>query len=200
MINGVEDMENRVSVKEYAAARGISIQAVHKSMAGKRKSERLQGHVEIIDGVKWLDEEAVRILDESRSKAPVVILEDSRTEEMEALRNRIRELEERIEHKDILYERLQERLDRREMALEDANRKLMAIEDKHQAEINEATEAAESRKEEELTAMHSKEVEDIQKQHQDELQAVREEYEKELKEERSKTIWRRLIDRLGGVR
>ena len=30
------------------------------------------GHVQTIDGVKWLDEEAVRILDEARNKSPIV--------------------------------------------------------------------------------------------------------------------------------
>lgn len=61
-----------ITVKQYADERGITIQAVHQSMAGKRKKDRLQGHVQVIDGIKWLDEEAVAILDESRNKSPVV--------------------------------------------------------------------------------------------------------------------------------
>lgn len=61
-----------ITVKEYAEERGITIQAVHQSMNGKRKKERLEGHVQVIDGVKWLDEEAVVILDEARNKSPIV--------------------------------------------------------------------------------------------------------------------------------
>lgn len=61
-----------ITVKQYANDRGITIQAVHQSMSGKRKKERLQGHVQVIDGVKWLDEEAVAILDEARNKSPIV--------------------------------------------------------------------------------------------------------------------------------
>ena len=61
-----------ITVKQYAEERHITIQAVHQSMNGKRKKERLEGHVQTIDGVKWLDEEAVRILDEARSKSPIV--------------------------------------------------------------------------------------------------------------------------------
>lgn len=61
-----------ITVKQYAEERGITIQAVHQSMNGKRKKERLDGHVQVIDGIKWLDEEAVAILDESRNKSPIV--------------------------------------------------------------------------------------------------------------------------------
>ena len=61
-----------ITVKQYADERRITIQAVHQSMNGKRKKERLEGHVKVIDGVKWLDEEAVAILDEARNKAPIV--------------------------------------------------------------------------------------------------------------------------------
>lgn len=61
-----------ITVKQYAENRGITIQAVHQSMQGKRKKKRLEGHVTVIDGVKWLDEEAVAILDESRNKSPIV--------------------------------------------------------------------------------------------------------------------------------
>lgn len=61
-----------ITVKQYAEERSITIQAVHQSMNGKRKKERLEGHVQIIDGVKWLDEEAVAILDEARIKSPIV--------------------------------------------------------------------------------------------------------------------------------
>lgn len=76
-----------ITVKQYAEERGITIQAVHQSMQGKRKKERLEGHVTVIDGIKWLDEEAVAILDESRNKSPVVY------EKAEA-NQRIEELEE----------------------------------------------------------------------------------------------------------
>lgn len=61
-----------ITVKQYAEDRGITIQAVHQSMQGKRKKNRLEGHVTVVDGVKWLDDEAVAILDESRNKSPIV--------------------------------------------------------------------------------------------------------------------------------
>lgn len=61
-----------ITVKQFAEERGITIQAVHQSMQGKRKKDRLEGHVQVIDGIKWLDDDAVAILDEARNKAPIV--------------------------------------------------------------------------------------------------------------------------------
>ena len=58
------------SVKQYAEERKITIQAVHQSMKGKRKQALLEGHVHMVNGVKWLDDEAVQILDEDRKKIP----------------------------------------------------------------------------------------------------------------------------------
>lgn len=76
-----------VTVKQYAEERGITIQAVHQSMKGKYKKEALVGHVHTVEGVKWLDDEAVRILDEFRNRSPVVI-------EREDTNARIQELED----------------------------------------------------------------------------------------------------------
>lgn len=74
-----------ITVKQYADERGITIQAVHQSMNGKRKKERLDGHVQVIDGVKWLDEDAVAILDESRNRSPIVWEKADANERIEEL-------------------------------------------------------------------------------------------------------------------
>ena len=76
-----------ITVKQFADERGISIQAVHQAMNRKKNKEKLEGHVNVIDGVKWLDDEAVVILDESRNKVAVVIQREDTDE-------RIRQLEE----------------------------------------------------------------------------------------------------------
>lgn len=76
-----------ISVKQYAEERGITIQAVHQSMNGKRKKSLLEGHVHMVDGVKWLDEAAVDILDMDRRKPPVLFERDDANA-------RIKELEE----------------------------------------------------------------------------------------------------------
>ena len=56
-------------------------------MNRKKNKEKLEGHVNVIDGVKWLDDEAVTILDESRNKVAVVIQREDTDE-------RLRQLEE----------------------------------------------------------------------------------------------------------
>ena len=85
-----------ITVKQYAEERGVTIQAVHQSMSGKRKQAKLKGHVQVIDGVKWLDEEAVAILDEHRNKNPIVIVQQDMDETIERLRREKEVLLERV--------------------------------------------------------------------------------------------------------
>ena len=82
-----------ITVKQFADERGISIQAVHQAMNRKKNKEKLEGHVHIVDGAKWLDDEAVAILDESRKKVSVVIQREDSDE-------RVRQLE--AENKNLL--------------------------------------------------------------------------------------------------
>ena len=76
-----------MTVKQYAADRNITIQAVHQSMKGKRKKGLLEGHVHLVDGIKWLDDEAVRILDKDRRKPLAIIERDDANATIEQLRN-----------------------------------------------------------------------------------------------------------------
>lgn len=61
-----------ITVRDYALKKGVTERAVYKQMKSKKNAERLQGHVQIIDGKQWLDPDAIAILDESRTTAPVV--------------------------------------------------------------------------------------------------------------------------------
>ena len=77
------------SVKQYAEERKITIQAVHQSMKGKRKQALLEGHVPMVNGVKWLDDEAVQILDEDRKRSPVVLERTEKNDTIDALKEQI---------------------------------------------------------------------------------------------------------------
>lgn len=77
------------SVKQYAEERKITIQAVHQSMKGKRKQALLEGHVHMVNGVKWLDDEAVQILDEDRKRSPVVLERTEKNDTIDALKEQI---------------------------------------------------------------------------------------------------------------
>lgn len=75
-----------ITVKQYAEDRNITIQAVHQSMKGKRKKGLLEGHVHLVDGIKWLDDEAVAILDTDRKKPPVIYERENANATIEQLR------------------------------------------------------------------------------------------------------------------
>ena len=75
-----------LSIKEYAQRCGKSEQAVYKQIKSQKNRDRLKGHIVRREGKQWLDEEAVRILDESRIQSPVIVVEDNQAD-------RIRELE-----------------------------------------------------------------------------------------------------------
>lgn len=76
-----------ISIKDFAAERGKSQQAVYQQMKRKRNAEQLEGHVHIINGIRYLDDEAVVILDSAREDSPAVVMtenKDKRIEELEA--------------------------------------------------------------------------------------------------------------------
>lgn len=68
-----------MSVKEYAVQRGKSAQSVYKQMKSKENAERLDGHIHVFrvnnKDVKYLDEEAVKVLDEASQNSVQVILQ-----------------------------------------------------------------------------------------------------------------------------
>lgn len=66
-----------ITVRDYALKKGVTERAVYKQMKSKKNAERLNGHIEIRDGKQWLDDEAVVILDESRTTAAVISKENN---------------------------------------------------------------------------------------------------------------------------
>lgn len=91
------DTKDCISIKEYAAKKGITISAVTQSIHGKRNSRLLEGHIfKDGSGKYWLDSEAVRILDANRQNNPVVVdsaeTQRQHLEEVAELKERIKEL------------------------------------------------------------------------------------------------------------
>lgn len=75
---------NVISLRDYAAQKGISYEAVRQQVV--RYKDELEGHI-IKDGrQQFLDEEAVAFLDAKRQKNPVTIIQQSKDEELEMLR------------------------------------------------------------------------------------------------------------------
>lgn len=83
-----------ITIKEYAAKKGVTERAVYKQMQSKKNARRIEEHVQIIEGKKWLDDVAVAILDESRQNA-VVIMQENKDERIEELEQQLDELKEK---------------------------------------------------------------------------------------------------------
>lgn len=81
--------EGALTVKEYAAARGKSVQAVYKALQSAANASALAGHTrhERRNGKRTLllDVTAMQVLDESARIAPVVVnATDTRVQDLEA--------------------------------------------------------------------------------------------------------------------
>lgn len=74
-----------LSIKEYARKCGKTEQAVYKQIKAQKNKERLKGHIIRESGKQWLDEEAIKILDESREQNPVVVMEMNRDDQIREL-------------------------------------------------------------------------------------------------------------------
>lgn len=83
-----------ISLKDYAAQRNITYEAVRKSVT--RYKDELEGHITIVDRTQYLDDEAVAFLDEKRKKNPVVIIQQNKDEVIEQQAAQIAELKDKL--------------------------------------------------------------------------------------------------------
>lgn len=83
-----------ISLKQYADKKEISYEAVRKLV--KRHEKDLAGHIVIRSGVRYLDEEAIRILQERRRTSPVVVRVEDQSEELDILRRKLEEAKTEI--------------------------------------------------------------------------------------------------------
>lgn len=83
-----------ISLKDYAAQKNISYEAVRKSVA--RYKDELEGHITVIDRTQYLDDEAVDFLDDKRKKNPVVIIQQDKDAEIDQLRQENEELKNKL--------------------------------------------------------------------------------------------------------
>lgn len=80
-----------VTIAEYAKSRGISRQAAGRTVG--KYAEELAGHITQVGNCRYLDDEAVRILDEHRQPQPLAVLnadQAAKLEELEAENGRLR--------------------------------------------------------------------------------------------------------------
>ena len=83
-----------MTLKQFADDQGISYEAVRRAV--KRHGDKLTGHIIENDGVRYLDEEAVKILKERRRESPIVVQTMDQGEEIRELTAQIESLRSQL--------------------------------------------------------------------------------------------------------
>ncbi len=83
-----------ITIKDYAAAHGISYEAVRKQLSLYKAD--LEGHIVVQRRQKFLDDEAVRFLDEHRQQSTVSVMLDDRKAQVTELEEENRRLMKEI--------------------------------------------------------------------------------------------------------
>lgn len=151
MVNGM------LSIKEYAEVKGKSPQAVYKQLESKTNKEALKGHIFTLKinnkNTRFLDEEAVKILDEASKQTPSVILQTDDKEKIEALEQENKILLEKVAvQADKLAAQSEELRQNDKMLLEAENNKQLVAHQQEQIELHQETMAAQQKKIAELKA------------------------------------------------
>lgn len=182
-----------VSIKDFAEQRGKTVQAVYQQMKRKENAAALEGHVFTQrvgnKDVKYLDEEAVSILDKSSSSAPLTILEDGLRADLEETKQQLD-----MKEKQVLYQEGQ--ISILKDLLAEANQKLLLLAEP-QVEID-ALKAQKADLSADKKKLEAK-VEELQKASEDECtrhQNAIQRKEEELQAEKERPItfkeyWRR---------
>lgn len=159
-----------IKLQDFARQQGVTDRAVQKQL---KKHEHELGGLYERKGPNgtWLSEEACDFLRRQMKAAPVALYDDSKDREIEKLNLKIDELSERIHQKDILYAKLQEKVDQKSDQLEDLRTEMQQIEEKRQVQIDAAVKAAEDALHQKLTSEHQKKIEDMAAAHEQALAA-----------------------------
>lgn len=113
-----------ITIKDYAEQRGKTVQAVYQQMKRQENAQALNGHVFTQrvgnKDVKYLDEEAVRILDEGSGSTPNIVVQDE-------LKGQLAEVTENFEKakQQIMFQ--EGRIDALKEQLADKEKQLMAL-------------------------------------------------------------------------
>ena len=157
-----------VSVKEYAQSVGVSIQAVYQQMTRKSNAEKLKGHIVIIEGMKYLDDEAVKILSAGRKSSPAV------AENLEKY-ERIKELEAILDSKEEYIKVIELARIRQEEQIKNLEIKVNLIEEKKSEDIKKAVKEAEDQLAMNLQKKHTESIDKIKEHYREEVDQLQEE-------------------------
>lgn len=160
MVNGM------MSIKEYAEARNKTTQAVYKQLESKLNKEALKGHIFTLKvnnkNTRFLDEEAVRVLDDASKQTPSVILQTDDKEKIEALEQENKVLLEKVAVQADKLAAQSEELYNTKMQIQTLERKKLEAELQFETEKTTAKEQIELHQEE--LAAQQKEIAELKAQ------------------------------------
>ena len=120
-----------VTIKQFADSQGISYEAVRKQL--HKYSEELSGHVIRKDRTRYLDEVAVKFLQERRRESPIILQNMDQGEEISRLQDQVESLRAQLVSAQNKLLESQERIislqDEAQKALEDKARYTALLED-----------------------------------------------------------------------
>ena len=120
-----------VTIKQFADSQGISYEAVRKQL--HKYSEELSGHVIRKDRTRYLDEVAVKFLQERRRESPIILQNMDQGEEISRLQAQLESMRAQLVSAQNKLLESQERIislqDEAQKALEDRARYTALLED-----------------------------------------------------------------------
>lgn len=75
-----------ITIKEYAEQQGIRTQAVYQQIKRKKNKDFIDAHSQIINGITYLDDDAVEYLQNSRTNTPAVVLQTDDKQQIDHLK------------------------------------------------------------------------------------------------------------------
>lgn len=174
-----------ITIKDFADKWKISTQAVYKQL--QTHEAELEGHIHKVKGsnARWLDDQAVEILERIREVNPVVVERDTSAE-------RIAELEREVNYwKDEYYSKvsenaaLQTKITENAAAIATSSMQLQLLEEKknHEIDVLQASVDLQIREAEDKVKM------EMQTKYNQDLAALQE----KLDQERAKKWWQKLF-------
>ena len=79
-----------ITIKDYANNHNVSYEAVRKQL--RRYADQLEGHITRKNRTQYLDEYAEQFLTEKRQQSVVIVYEQAKEDELEALRKEVSDL------------------------------------------------------------------------------------------------------------
>lgn len=140
-----------ISIREYAEQQKVGYEGVRKKVTKLEKQGVLDGHIEVIDGTRYLDDKAIEILNQTRKKMLVIEYAENVSNEnaqikeqvLQLQQQRIEDLEKINEANKKLYELSEElsKLKVEQAKLESTNKALLENKERSKQDLQAITEA-----------------------------------------------------------